>query len=152
MPDQGLAIMEVFQRLKGKMARLIDPLVQSEGLTPLQGYVLLLLEQGELTVGALSERTQMGQANTSTLCKKLERGGYLLRKRSDKDERIVTLSLSGKGQEALERIGARLARYHDLLEQLPGPVKEDIRRGIEAADYAMDYLQNQIVKGEQHPC
>ncbi len=148
MCDRGLVIMEVFQRLKGKMARLIEPLVQSEGLTPLQGYVLLLLEQEELTVGALSERTHMGQANTSTLCKKLERGGYLVRTRSDRDERIVTLSLSDRGRQALERIGERLSRYYDMLEQLPHPVKEDIRRGIEAADYAMDYLQNLIVKGE----
>ena len=152
MCDRGLVIMETFQRLKGKMARLIDPLVQSEGLTPLQGYVLLLLEQGELTVGALSERTNMGQANASTLCKKLERGGYLVRTRSVKDERIVTLSLSERGREALEHIGAGLGRYYDMLEQLPDPVKEDIRRGIDAADYAMDYLQNLIVKGERYPC
>lgn len=104
-----------------------------------------------MTISALSERAQMGQANTSTLCKKLERSGYLTRTRGEQDERIVTLALTGDGRQALDRTGARLARYSALLERLPASVKEDIRRGVEAADYALDYLQDQI-KGEQDQC
>lgn len=152
MLERSLAVLTVFQRLKGRMARLIDPVVQSQGLTPLQAMVLLLVAQGDLTVGALSENTNMGQANASTLCKKLERGGYLIRTRSEKDERIVNLSLTDKGRQALERVEERISQYYGSLERLPAWVGEDIRRGIEAADYAMDYLQNQIVKGEQDQC
>lgn len=152
MLERSLAVLTVFQRLKGRMARLIDPVVQSQGLTPLQAMVLLLVAQGDLTVGALSENTNMGQANASTLCKKLERGGYLIRTRSEKDERIVNLSLTDKGRQALERVEERISQYYGSLELLPAWVGEDIRRGIEAADYAMDYLQNQIVKGEQDQC
>ena len=152
MLERSLAVLTVFQRLKGRMARLIDPVVQSQGLTPLQAMVLLLVAQGDLTVGAMSENTNMGQANASTLCKKLERGGYLIRTRSEKDERIVNLSLTDKGRQALERVEERISQYYGSLERLPAWVGEDIRRGIEAADYAMDYLQNQIVKGEQDQC
>ena len=152
MLERSLAVLTVFQRLKGRMARLIDPVVQSQGLTPLQAMVLLLVAQGDLTVGALSENTNMGHANASTLCKKLERGGYLIRTRSEKDERIVNLSLTDKGRQALERVEERISQYYGSLERLPAWVGEDIRRGIEAADYAMDYLQNQIVKGEQDQC
>ena len=152
MLERSLAVLTVFQRLKGRMARLIDPVVQSQGLTPLQAMVLLLVAQGDLTVGALSENTNMGQANASTLCKKLERGGYLIRTRSEKDERIVNLSLTDTGRQALERVEERISQYYGSLERLPAWVGEDIRRGIEAADYAMDYLQNQIVKGEQDQC
>lgn len=150
--EQNLATVEVFQRLKGKMTRLLELALQDERLTPLQGYVLMLLAQEEtMTISALSERAQMGQANTSTLCKKLERSGYLTRTRGEQDERIVTLALTGDGRKALDRTGARLARYSALLERLPASVKEDIRRGVEAADYALDYLQDQI-KGEQDQC
>ena len=142
MFEQNLATVEVFQRLKGKMTRLLELALQDERLTPLQGYVLMLLAQEEtMTISALSERAQMGQANTSTLCKKLERSGYLTRTRGEQDERIVTLALTGDGRQALDRTGARL----------PASVKEDIRRGVEAADYALDYLQDQI-KGEQDQC
>ena len=49
--------------------------------------------------------------------------------------------------EGLEDMASALA----LLERLPASVKEDIRRGVEAADYALDYLQDQI-KGEQDQC
>ena len=41
--EQNLATVEVFQRLKGKMTRLLELALQDERLTPLQGYVLMLL-------------------------------------------------------------------------------------------------------------
>lgn len=151
MPDQGLYVLSVFQRLKGKMTRLIEPVVQAEGLTPLQGYVLMLLSQGELTVGALSELTNMGQGNTSSLCKRLERSGHLVRSRNPRDERTVTLSLTQQGQDTLGRIQRRFARYGQALEGLPEAVKEDLRRGVQAADVMMDYLQHQF-EGEQPQC
>ena len=37
--------LSVYQRLKGKMTRLLEPVLQGEGLTLLQGYVLLLLDR-----------------------------------------------------------------------------------------------------------
>ena len=87
--------LSVHQRLKGKMTRLLEPVLQGEGLTLLQGYVLLLLDRsGGLTVGALSQETGMSQGNTSNLCKRLECSGYLERARDFRDERVVTLSLT----------------------------------------------------------
>lgn len=68
---------------------------------------MLLAQEETMTISALSERAQMGQANTSTLCKKLERSGYLTRTRGEQDERIVTLALTGDGRQALDRTGAR---------------------------------------------
>jgi len=151
--SRSLAVLEAFQRFKGKMSQLLDPLVQAEGLTPLQAMVLLLLAQAqdEITVGTLSEQTHMGQANTSTLCKKLERGGFLVRSRSLRDERIVTLNLTEQGRRTLDRVEGRISHYFELLDRLPPSVGEDIRRGAQAVEYAMDYLQNQI-EGEQSQC
>lgn len=151
MADQGLYVLSVFQRLKGKMTKLIEPVVQAEGLTSLQGYVLMLLSQGPLTVGALSEQTHMGQGNTSTLCKRMERAGYLERTRSPQDERMVTLTLTRQGWDTLARIQGRFEQYGQALAQLPESVKRDLQLGIQAADYAMDYLQNQI-EGAQSQC
>ena len=151
MASKSLTVLAAFQRLKGKMCRLTDPLVQAEGLTPLQGYVLLLLAQREMTVGELSEETRMGQANASTLCKKLEQGGYRAREKSRREERVGTLSLTDEGRETLERIEARFVRYAGLLDGLPQSVKDDIRAGVRAMDEAMDYLQDQI-EGETFQC
>lgn len=152
MLSRSLAVLEAFQRFKGKMSQLLDPLVQAEGLTPLQATVLLLAQaQDEITVGTLSEQTHMGQANTSTLCKKLERGGFLVRSRSLRDERIVTLNLTEQGRQTLDRVEGRISHYFELLDRLPPSVGEDIRRGARAVEYAMDYLQSQI-EGEQSQC
>lgn len=145
--SEKLRLLEIFQQMKNKTNRLIDPVVQAEGLTPLQCCVLLQVAQGYTSVGAVSEQTQMGQANTSTLCKKLEQAGYLTRARNPEDERVVVLSLTRQGQETLARIGRRMKEYEVLLEGLPGQVKEDILRGLTAIDLALDYLSEQT-KGE----
>lgn len=152
MAETNLSALAVFQQLKVKMGALIDPVVQAEGLTPLQACVLLMVARGDAgAVGELSEKLQCGQANTSTLCKKLEKSGYLTRARNPRDERMVTLTLTGQGQETLARIQARFRRYEQMLEQMDPQVREDLCRGVAAANRALDYLNSQI-KGEQNPC
>lgn len=146
-----LGILTFFQRMKGKLDRLLEPLAQAEGLTALQMLVLLHVAKGVNTVGAISGQTRMGQANASTLCKKLEQAGYLCRSRSARDERVVVLTLTELGRESLGRIQARIARYEKMLEGLPEQVMEELVRGKRAADLALDYLSEQI-KGEQDPC
>ena len=46
----------------------------------------------------------MDQGNVSSTCKKLENKGWLERKRSEKDERVVMVSLSEKGKTILSQI------------------------------------------------
>lgn len=151
MPNDSLLVMETFERLKGKMNRLVEPLAQAEGLTFLQGYVLVMLGQGEMSVGALSSRTNMGQANTSTLCKKLERAGYLVRTRSPRDERTVLLSLTERGRVACEHLQMGMKRYQRALDGFPPELMAEVLRGVRAADLLMDYLLN-LDEGAQKPC
>ena len=92
--EDRISILTVFQTLKTKTARLLEPIVQAEGLTPLQASVLLHLARQDAAVGSISEVTCMGQANASSLCKKLEQGGFLTRSRGAADGRVVTLSLT----------------------------------------------------------
>ena len=88
--EDRISILTVFQTLKTKTARLLEPVAQAEGLTPLQASVLLQLVRQDAAVGDISEVTCMGQANASSLCKKLEREGYLTRARRCSDRRVVT--------------------------------------------------------------
>lgn len=146
-----LCVLDIFQQLKAKMARLMEPLVQEEGLTPLQALVLLQVSQGGATVGDISQQAHMGRANASTLCKKMERAGYLTRTRGPRDERVVILSLTPRGAETLERLKGGLARYERLLTQMPPQVREDIVRGMRAANQALDYINEQS-KGDRTQC
>ena len=89
----------------------------------------------------------MGQANASSLCKKLEQGGHLTRRRGRPDGRVVTLSLTPKGRETAQRIQRRLDHYLELLDTLPSGTKEELRQGLQAANQMLDYLFEHI-KGD----
>ena len=149
--DERLSILTVFQTLKTKTARLLEPVVQAEGLTPLQASVLFCLDRQDASLGDISEVTCMGQANASSLCKKLEQGGFLTHSRGAPDGRVVTLSLTPKGQETARCIQARLDHYLKLLNALPDGTREELRRGFEAANQMLDYLIDKT-KGDQNLC
>ena len=148
---ERISILAVFQTLKTKAARLVEPIVQEEGLTPLQARVLLQLLQGDATVGDISEESGMGQANASSLCKKLEKGGFLTRRRSCPDRRVVTLSLTIKGQQAMARIMRRMNRYLELVNARPEEERDELIRGLRAIEQMLDYL-NEQTKGDKNPC
>ena len=146
-----ISLLTVFQTLKTKTARLLEPIVQAEGLTPLQASVLLQLVQKDAAVGDISEVTCMGQANASSLCKKLEQGGYLTRSRDRADGRVVTLSLTPEGRAAAGRIQAKLNQFLELINALPAELRGDLMRGLQAATQMLDYLFEQT-KGDQDLC
>ena len=141
--DERISILAVFQTLKAKTARLVEPIVQAEGLTALQARVLLQLSYHDATVGDISEITCMGQANASSLCKKLEREGLLTRRRSCPDRRVVTLSLTPKGREAMVRIQKKLDRYLELVNARPQEERSELIRGLRAIERTLDYLFEQ---------
>lgn len=147
----SISILKVFQTLKRKTARLLDPVFQAEGLTPLQARLLLQLTWGDVTVGEISEASGMGQANASSLCKKLEREGFLTRRRSCPDRRVVTLSLTPRGREAMGRIQQKLDRYVALLYARPPEEQAELLQGLRTVERVLDDLFEQT-KGEQNLC
>ena len=149
--EDRISILTVFQTLKTKTARLLEPVVQAEGLTPLQANILLHLARQDAAVGDISEVTCMGQANASSLCKKLERGGFLTRSRSASDGRVVTLSLTPEGRETVQRIQTRLDCYWELFNALPDSTREELHRGFQAANQMLDYLFEKT-KGDHDLC
>ena len=148
---ERISVLTMFQTLKAKTSRLLDPVVQSEGLTLLQACVLAHLSQQDAAVGDISDLAVMDQANASSLCKKLEREGFLTRTRRASDRRVVILSLTPRGRETVERLQARLNHYLDLLNALPTDAKEELIRGFRAANQMLDYLFEQT-KGDQNIC
>ena len=149
--EDRISVLAVFQTLKTKTARLVDPIVQTEGLTPLQARVLLQLCRRDATVGDVSELSGMGQANASSLRKKLEKEGFLTRRRSCPDRRVVTLSLTPKGREAMAHIQRKLDHYLALVNACPGEEREELVRGLNAIEQMLDYLFEQT-KGDQDLC
>lgn len=149
--NEHVSILTMFQTLKAKTARLLDHVVQAEGLTPLQACVLYHLYQQDAAVGDISDLAVIGQANASSLCKKLEREGFLTRNRREPDRRVVILSLTPKGRMAAEGLQRRLGYFLELVSALPPGTKREMDRGYQVANEMLDYLFEKI-KGERDLC
>ncbi len=149
--DKSLLL--AFLALKSKGARLISLASQAAGLTMLQAGVLLYLSisDQDVTVGDISKLTQIDPANASTLCKKLEREGYLTRARHSADRRVVTLALTPKGQETTGRLQIHIGHYLELIGEAPEQLREKFIQSFAAIDEMLNYLNDQI-KGDHDLC
>jgi DNA-binding MarR family transcriptional regulator len=106
------------------------PLLEPMGLTHPQYLVMLALwQRSPLSVKELSGLLQLDPGTLSPLLKRLEAGGLIRRGRDAVDERLLAVTLTGKGQalraEAekipptiVDRLGMELTELQDLHETL----------------------------------
>ena len=98
----------------------ITSLSDRYGLTSLQVRILVeIREQGAHTIGTLASRLNMAGTNISTMCKKLEKEGFLERARNPEDERVVKVVLSEQGMAAVSEINEA------LLDKISSSIKEE---------------------------
>jgi DNA-binding MarR family transcriptional regulator len=99
----------------------VKPIVEIHGLTTLQSRVLIAINEfEEPTVGNVSKIIDMSSPNASNLCKKLERDGFIRRTRSSRDERVVVLKLTEKGEKTLHQINTDLKiLFGPIIEKIP---------------------------------
>ena len=89
------AWVSLFKKVYSKLQKYMDSIYQPYGLTSVQVEVLLLLAaNGDQTVTELSEGLGVTKSNLSTLCKRMEKSGFVKRKRSKQDERVVVISMT----------------------------------------------------------
>lgn len=78
---------------------------KSFGLTGPQLIVLQeISNQDKISVTPLSKITSLSQATVTDITKRLEKKGYLLRKKREDDKRAVSLSLSESGKEIIKEL------------------------------------------------
>ena len=82
------------------MTKVYKPLLGALGLTYPQYLVMLLLwEQDEVSVSALGERLYLDSGTLTPLLKRMQVSGWLVRSRSQHDERKVLISLTQAGRQ-----------------------------------------------------
>ncbi|MFW0149481.1 MarR family winged helix-turn-helix transcriptional regulator [Mycobacterium sp. smrl_JER01] len=82
------------------------PLLAELGLTYPQYLVLLVLgEEGSISVGRLGDRLQLDSGTLSPLLKRMEAGGIVRRRRSATDERQVEVTLTAAGARMQRKAG-----------------------------------------------
>ena len=80
------------------------PYLKPLGLTYTQYIVFLVLwEKDGIPVGEICEKLMLDNGTITPLLKKMQTSGYIERKRSDEDDRVVAISLTKKGRKLQEQ-------------------------------------------------
>jgi len=86
-----------------EIIKLYKPYLSKLDLTYTQYITLLVLwEKSEISVKELGEKLYLDSGTLTPLLKKLESKGLIQRKRSEKDERVMIVTLSEKGMKLKE--------------------------------------------------
>jgi DNA-binding MarR family transcriptional regulator len=117
------------------------PILSELKLTYPQYLVLLVLwEEGPVTVGRLGERLQLDSGTLSPLLKRLEGTGFVSRERSQTDERLVEVALTPAGRR-LERkaqcIPEQLFDSTGMTEQEAGNLRDAVRHLTDALNASL---------------
>jgi len=101
-----------------------------EGVTPAQLAVLeALLHLGPLSAGELGRALLRSNPNVSLLLDNLERDQLVKRERSDRDRRVVTVSLTAQGRRLIQRVfPGHARRVADLMSALNSDEQEQLGR------------------------
>ncbi len=115
---------------------LYNPYLKPLGLTYTQYIVFLVLwEKDGISVSEIGERLMLDNGTLSPLLKKMEKAGYLERRRSREDDRVVEITLTKEGQ-ALKR----------KVKDIPGKVACSVDFPREKAELLYELLYELISK------
>lgn len=114
-------------------------------LTNMQLRILLTLCFHETqTIGGLAEKVRIAGTNLSSMCKKLEQRGLLVRQRDQKDERVVHLQLTEEGKEIALEINAYITnRFTEVMGNQKVETLETIIFGVKALNDLMEKVAQQ---------
>ena len=98
------------------VVNLYTPVLKPLGLTYTQYLVFLVLwEKDGIPVGEICEKLMLDNGTLSPLLKKMQQAGYIERKRSAEDDRVVVITLTKEGM-ALQK------KAKDVPKQVAGCV------------------------------
>ncbi|MCI9293457.1 MAG: MarR family transcriptional regulator [Erysipelotrichaceae bacterium] len=135
-------------RLKALVDQLLKDATEGVDLTRLQLMMMKYVQSAPMSIGELTKTSGMDQGNVSSTCKKLENRGWLERKRSEKDERVVMVSLSEKGKTILSQI----EQYaYTCANQAFSSIQEDeIKMLLTSMGRVIKSLEEVLKKGEAY--
>ncbi|QQK08227.1 MarR family winged helix-turn-helix transcriptional regulator [Miniphocaeibacter halophilus] len=121
-------ISQLVREVSRKMDTILFPISDEYNLTNMKYKVLQEInKKNTANIGEIGQALGIADGNISNMCKKLEKEGYLKRTRSIEDERIVTVTLTDKGIEAVKNVKDELEKkYKNCKEDLTDEELEQI--------------------------
>lgn len=135
-------------QLKVLIDQMLKDATKGIDLTRLQLMIMKHLQLAPMNIGELTKASGMDQGNVSSMCKKMEKKGWLQRTRSESDERIVIVSLSEKGEHLLNQIEhyTYTCAFHAF-----SSIKEDEIKLLQTSmERMIKSLETTLTKGEQY--
>ncbi len=145
-----MEIVTNFIQAKISFARIMTEIVQEFGLTPLSSITLnLIANQENPTVSSVFKALDLNQGNVSSMCKKLERDGFIIRRRNKKDERSVVLLITEQGKDALNGIEQMLRTHFCNNTVISSKDLQKAAAGIETLKKIVHSIEEQLCKKEE---
>ncbi len=135
-----LEVVANFIQTRISFERIMIPITQQFGLTPLSSVTLnLIAHQEKPTVSSIFKTLDLNQGNVSSMCKKLENEGFILRYRCKTDERSVVLIITEKGRAALDGVERSLRAYFGDEQTVS---KKDFTQALDGIEALKRIVQN----------
>ena len=118
---------------------LYTPYLKPLGLTYTQYITFLVLwEKDGISVSEIGSRLMLDNGTLSPMLKKMEQAGYIERKRSKDDDRVVIISLTEKGRDLQKKA-------REIPEKVGSCIDLPIEKAKELYDLLYELLENQRV-------
>lgn len=123
---------DVVQRLVRVLHLFERDQIKVFNFTASQCYTLLtVLKHGSLTMNELSSKLNVDSSTMTRVISVLVRDGYLERRRSEEDRRLVTVELTAKGKASADELDCSIrAYYSDIISALPPGQVENVLTSV----------------------
>ena len=134
LPGDFRALAEFRYQIR-KFLRFSEEAARSAGLEP-QQHQLLLAVKGmpdgmRPRIGEIADRLQIQHHSTVELVDRLEKNGFVSRKRSDRDRREVLIALTPKSERVLRDL---TLHHHELLQSYGNALIASLKKLMSAKD------------------
>jgi DNA-binding MarR family transcriptional regulator len=98
----------------------IKSFVHSENITPQQFHILCILKEAGQPLSTLQIREKMPDkmSDTSRIVARLITKGYVQKEKSDKDKRLVDVTLTCQGRQVMETLVSRQMELDQVMQHL----------------------------------
>lgn len=132
-------LLRIFMQLKNNIMDILSPVTSKYDLNLLDALVLYSVsEEHDLSMGDLYKSMNLNQGNLSSMCKKLEEKGYLIRNRDKKDQRTVILEITQKGEDTLGGINEEINKLYKIAQEIP---QTDVKEAVNGLGCFADIIE-----------
>lgn len=130
-----------------KHLRKIDYIIRRKGREILSDFDItvpqfsalqILINQGNMTIGDLSEDMSLACSTITDLIDRMEKSELVIRSKDEKDRRVVRIKVLAKGHNVLDEVLKRRIKFLDSkLTGLSGEEKKNLDKGLDSLYDAM---------------